>query len=109
MKLFKKMMDKWNRYWRQKKEYKQQKQYYTYLQQGALFLNFIMQDLKRTKNQNMNRHQRRRFEKELYKKGQFSPEMIKHYSARVNHVMEWFEQNEKKTKKKTSQSVKKDS
>lgn len=83
-----------------KQKLKQQKKYYQLLQEGALFLNFIYQDLQREKK-NINRHQRRRFEKELYKDGKFSPEMIEFYSKKLDVILNWIktQKNHKKVKK----------
>ena len=69
----------------QRNQLKKMQKYYKILQSGALFIDFIRKDLKEKKNA-MNRHQRRRFEKTLMK-GDLTPEIINHYSHRVDAIL----------------------
>jgi len=66
------------------------KEYYTLLKQGSLFIKFIQDDLKKAKS-NMNRHQRRRFEKTLIK-GEITPEMIDYYKDQIDNILKYLEQ-----------------
>jgi hypothetical protein len=49
-------------------------------------IKFIQDDLKRTEN-TMNRHQRRRFEKEIEDKGMFSPELVNYYQQKIDWLL----------------------
>lgn len=64
---------------------KKMQKYYTYLQYGATFIQFIQQDLAKT-GDNLNRHQRRRMQK-TFKQGELSKELIDHYTGEVNRIL----------------------
>lgn len=74
-----------------KRNLKKAQRYYKYVKMGQLFLDFIVKDMEQMKQKNMNRHQRRRWEKEVYKKGQFSPEMIAYYASKVDLIQKKIE------------------
>ncbi len=63
----------------------QQKEFFYRLRQGGTFLKFIYNDIERQKKENLNRPQRRRFEKEL-KKGVFSKELVEIYTAKCAEI-----------------------
>ena len=71
---------------KQREELKRQQMYYRLIKAGSEFTKFIQEDLKR-KGNDMNRHQRRRFEKELNGDGKFSPELINYYSQKIDWVL----------------------
>ena len=71
----------------QKKHLKKMREYYKVLRQGAIFLNYIQKDIEKASKEQLNRHQRRRWLKQLNEKGKFSPEMIEHYANRVDLVL----------------------
>ena len=70
----------------QKVNFKKMKKYYELLRSGALFIQFIRQDLKESKFK-MNRHQRRRMERTLVK-GELTEEIVNHYKNHVDKVLE---------------------
>lgn len=91
-----KFLEKLKRKKQEKNQIQQQKKYYEILRSGALFLQFINQDLQKMKKNKMNRPQRRRFEKSLRQKGTFTPELIDHYKQRIEDILKWVNQNENK-------------
>jgi len=78
---------------------KQMKKYYETLKNGAVFLQFIRQDIEKMKKTNYNRAQRRRFEKSLYEKGSFSEEIITHYEGQVDKILNYLAKQEENKKK----------
>ncbi|MHA2012745.1 MAG: hypothetical protein ACTSWG_10300 [Candidatus Helarchaeota archaeon] len=75
---------------------KKQEEYYKVLSKGALVLKYIYQDLKKTENK-MSRHTRRRFKKQLEKKGKFTEEVIDYYKDQFDKILNYLEkQNVKK-------------
>lgn len=83
----------------EKAQLKKMQEYYKYLQMGAMFLQYINKDLEKQTQKKLNRHQRRRWEKEISKKGKFSPEMIQHYAQNVDAVLEYMKTQKTKRKK----------
>lgn len=83
-----------------KRKLKNMQQYYMYLKCGALFLEYINKDLDKQKEKNLNRHARRRWEKEIAKDGKFSREMIEYYSQKIDVIKSSieFQLNPKKQK-----------
>lgn len=77
---------------KQKKELMAKQKAYSMLQQGAYMMKFIYDDIERQKKQQLNRPQRRRFEKEL-RKGIFSKELIEVYASKVDQALDWIEKN----------------
>lgn len=75
-----------------KKEHEAKQKAYSMLQQGAYFMKFIYDDIERQKREQLNRPQRRRFEKEL-RKGMFSRELIEVYASKVDQGLDWIEKN----------------
>jgi len=61
--------------------------YYETLRAGGMLIRFIYEDLKRAETQELNRHQRRRFEHEISKEGKFSAEMIEYYSKKIDTIL----------------------
>lgn len=80
----------------QKKELKKMQEYYEVLQSGALFIRYVQQDIGKQKKNTMNRKTRRRFEKDLNKKGKLTPEIVEYYKGAVDQILE----NIKKEKEK---------
>jgi hypothetical protein len=70
---------------KQTAELQKMQKYYEGLRHGALFIQAIQNDLKK-QGTNINRHQRRRFEKTLVK-GEFSPEMVEYYKNNIEKIL----------------------
>ena len=64
----------------------QAQRYYKLLRAGVALIQFIQRDMDEMKKKNMNRSARRRWEKELNRKGQFSPEIIQYYAQKIEAV-----------------------
>lgn len=71
---------------KKEQELKKAKSYYSLVKAGATFIKFVQEDLKRQEN-DMNRHQRRRFESELNKEGVLSPELVEFYQKKIDWVL----------------------
>lgn len=71
---------------KKEQELRKAKRFYSFLKAGAAFVKFLQDDLKRTEN-TMNRHQRRRFEKEIEEKGMFSPELVNYYQQKIDWLL----------------------
>lgn len=71
---------------KQKYQLKQMQEYYKLVRVGGLFLQYIHKDLQRTKDKNMNRHQRRRFQKQLSQKGEFNKEIVDYYAKQAASI-----------------------
>lgn len=74
------------------------KKYYEILQSGALFLQYIREDLNKEVH-SVNRSMRRRMEKQLEKTGKFNKEIIDHYKDKVDNILKYIEINKNKEKK----------
>jgi len=84
----------------EKRKLQNMRQYYLYLRYGALFLEYIYKDLEQQEKKNLNRHARRRWEKEISKDGKFSREMVEYYSQRIDAIRKTID-IQLKPKKKT--------
>ena len=85
-----------------RKNLKKYKQYYKIVKAGQLFIQFVQQDIADKKNNKMNRHQRRRFDRELNKEGKLTEEMVQHYKLQIDNVLNYINiqlNPPKKTKK----------
>lgn len=71
----------------QKQQLIKMQKYYHLLRSGATFIKYIQDDFKKAETNKMNRHQRRRFEREISKEGKFSPEIIEHYKNQIDKVL----------------------
>jgi len=71
---------------KKKQELKRAEAYYRLVKAGSAFIQFIQQDLKKNQDQ-VNRHIRRRMEKELNEKGQLSPELVDYYAQKIDWVL----------------------
>jgi len=71
---------------KKEQELRKAKSYYNLIKAGATFIKFVQEDLKRQENE-MNRHQRRRFETELNKDGVLSPELVEFYQKKIDWVL----------------------
>lgn len=96
---FKNKVTIWKKNQKTKLQLKNAKRYYKLLKAGALFIKFIQQDIENMKKKQINREQRRRFERELNKKGKFSPEMIDYYYAKTGMILLQIEQQLKPKKR----------
>lgn len=86
--MFKKWKERKAKAEQKKKEIEQLKklqQYYGILRTGATFVQFVRDDLKR-QGQDLNRHDRRRFEKSLVK-GEFTEELVAHYKNKIEKIL----------------------
>jgi len=84
-------------------ELKQYKKFYKMVQEGQMFLDFILQDIAQSKKNKMNRAQRRRFEKDIMKNGKITPEIIAYYKVKVKQVLIYIEQQKQALNKKPVQ------
>jgi len=75
----------------QKTQMEKQKEFFQKIRLGGYFLQFVHEDLQRQKKAQGNRHQRRRLEREL-RKGEISPELVNAYVAKIDMIMEYFEE-----------------
>jgi len=87
------MIKKIKQYFLNKKKAREQKvnlekmqKYYELLRSGALFIQFVQQDIKESKFK-MNRHQRRRMERTLVK-GEITEEIVNHYRNQIDKILE---------------------
>ena len=53
---------------------------------GATFIQFVQEDMKKNSDQ-VNRHMRRRMEKELNEKGVISEELVQYYLQKIDWVL----------------------
>jgi len=70
-----------------------QQKYYDDLQKGYRFIQFIYDDIERAKKQQVNRAQRRRFEKKI-KSGRFSREMIDEYGKKIVEINQFIKEQD---------------
>jgi len=71
---------------KQKDDLRKAQAYYKLVKAGNVFIKFIQEDLKRQEN-DMNRHQRRRFESELNGKGVLSAELVDYYQNKIEWIL----------------------
>jgi hypothetical protein len=68
-----------------------QKDFFQKIRLGGYFLQFVREDLQRQKNSQVNRHQRRRLDREL-RKGEISPELVNAYVAKIEMILQYFDE-----------------
>jgi len=73
---------------KQKKELIRAKKYYEMVGMGALFIQYIQNDIKQMKKEQVNRKQRRRFDKAI-KKLELNKEMVEHYKQKAEYMLKW--------------------
>lgn len=71
---------------KKKQELLNAKKYYQFVKAGATFIKFIQEDMKKNKDQ-VNRHVRRRMEKELNEKGVLTPEIVDYYAQKIDWIL----------------------
>jgi hypothetical protein len=71
---------------KQREQLKKAQDYYKLVKAGATFIQFIQQDLKKNQGE-VNRHMRRRMEKELNEKGVLSPELVDYYQQKIDWIL----------------------
>jgi len=76
-------------------EMKKYQKYYEILQSGQLFIEFVIKDMELSKKNHMNRHERRRMESDLMKKGKITPEIVAHYKMKIQQVFKYIDQQTK--------------
>lgn len=64
----------------------QMKKFYEVVRCGAMFIQYIQNDLNKAMSDNMNRHQRRRMAKSL-QKGEITTEIVQHYSKEASRIL----------------------
>jgi len=74
----------------QRIELKKYKEYYRAVQCGQAYLEYIKNDLEQQKKKNMNRAQRRRFEKSL-EKAILTPEIVQFYKNKIDNTLKYIE------------------
>lgn len=72
----------------QRKQLKRQKRFYELLQEGAYFIQFIQEDMKKIPG---NRHQRRRMETDLRKKGVITSETVNFYLQKQGEIIKYID------------------
>jgi hypothetical protein len=72
----------------EKKKLIQLQKYYKVVQGGALFLQFIKQDIDKMKTNQANRHMRRRFEHSL-DKFELTEEIVENYKEQIDNVLKY--------------------
>jgi len=76
-------------------ELEKYKKYYKVIQEGQMFIEFVLKDIELSKKNKMNRHQRRRFEKDICKNGKITPEIVQYYKLKIDQVFKYIEQQKK--------------
>jgi hypothetical protein len=71
---------------KKEQELKRAEAYYRLIKAGATFIQFVQQDMKKNQDQ-VNRHMRRRMEKELNEKGVLSEELVNYYLQKIDWVL----------------------
>jgi len=83
----------------QKTQLDKMEKYYLLLREGSMFLNYVSKEIEKEQS-NLNRHQRRRWQKELTKNGKFSKEIIEYYVKKVDAILISIERQKEQLKKK---------
>lgn len=81
-----------------------QKKFFNYLRAGAAFIQFVEKDLEQMRKQKMNRHFRRRAEKEI-RKGFLSPELVNMYAEKMEEIVIYIEVALAKQGKKVEEKI----
>lgn len=71
---------------KKEQELKRAEAYYRLVKAGNVFIQFVQQDMKKNGDQ-VNRHMRRRMEKELNEKGILSEELVQYYAQKIDYVL----------------------
>jgi len=71
---------------KKEQELKKAQSYYRLIKAGNAFIAFVREDLKKSQD-NVNRHMRRRLEKEIEEKGILSDELIAYYAQKIDWVL----------------------
>ena len=91
----------------QQEQLKKLERYYLLLREGSMFLRFIEEDLKKTQQNTMNRHHRRRFQREIIQKGTFSKEFIEFYAQKIDVILNNIENQKQAIRNSSKSKVKK--
>ena len=81
----------------QQKKLEEAKVYMGMVKSGQLFISYIMNDLKRTKNKEMDRARRKRMSKEL-RKGVLCEELVTYYEKKVDGILAWIQSKKQEAK-----------
>ena len=71
---------------KKEQELKKAEAFYKLVKAGGTFIQFVQQDLKKNQDQ-VNRHMRRRMEKELNEKGLLSEELVQYYLQKIDWIL----------------------
>lgn len=71
---------------KQKEQLKKAESYYRLVKAGNAFIQFVQQDLKKNQDE-VNRHMRRRMEREVNEKGVLSPELVQYYEKKIDYIL----------------------
>jgi predicted transcriptional regulator len=71
---------------KKEQELRKAQSYYRLVKAGNAFIQFVQQDMKKNGDQ-VNRHMRRRMERELNEKGILSPELVEYYAQKIDYVL----------------------
>lgn len=72
----------------QKQQLIKAKKYYKLIQEGALFLQFIQNDMNEMTKKQVNRHMRRRFEKSL-QDFKLNEETLQYYKVKIDSILNY--------------------
>jgi hypothetical protein len=67
-------------------ELKKAQSYYRLVKAGQVFIKFIQEDMKKNQSE-VNRHIRRRMEKDLNEKGLLTPELVEYYGQKIDYIL----------------------
>jgi hypothetical protein len=71
---------------KKEQELRKAKRFYSFVKAGATFIKFVCEDLKKNQD-NVNRHMRRRMQKDLNEKGVLSEELVGYYQAKIDYIL----------------------
>lgn len=71
---------------KQQIELRKAKRFYSFVKAGATFIKFVQEDLKKNQD-NVNRHMRRRMQKDLNEKGVLSEELVGYYQQKIDYIL----------------------
>jgi len=95
-KKIKELITKVKNVFKKRKQAKELKKYFEVLSNGSAFLQYVLNDISRSKTSKMNRAKRRRFEREIIKNGTFSQEFVAHYASQIKTILAEINAKDKK-------------
>jgi len=98
--MFKKLLEDFKAKRKKREELKKYEEFYKIVREGQMFIEFVLKDIELSKKNKMNRHQRRRFEKDICKNGKLTPEIVQYYKIKIAQVFLYIEQQRKALNRK---------